>query len=123
MGINYQFTVEENILVVNACGVGDKLEEVKDFILAIVQKALEQNCNRVLCLEKDLEYKMGFMDLFQSAVFVATLNIPVVGASLAIVCDEKYYNDLAFWENVVVNRGLIMRAFTDPEKAREWLKK
>jgi hypothetical protein len=123
MGINYQFAVEDNLLVVNACGVGDKLEEVKGFILSIVQTALEQNCSRVLCLEKDLEYKMGFIDLFKSAVFVATLNIPIAGGSLAIVCDEKYYNDLAFWENVVVNRGLIMRAFTDSAEAREWLKK
>ncbi len=120
MAIAYKFIFENNILIVNTSGVDESLEEVQQYGLAVIEKAVEHNCRNVLCLETDLEYRLGGFDIFQSAEYIAT-NAPNV-ARVAIVCNPRFADDLAFWETVAVNRGLMMRAFQKDEEALQWLK-
>lgn len=119
MAISYNFSVENNILVVNTSGADENLEEVQQYGMAVIEKAVEQNCKNVLCLETNLEYRLGGFDIFKSAEYIA-VSAPNV-ARVAIVCNPRYADDLAFWETVAVNRGLMARAFQNQADALKWI--
>jgi hypothetical protein len=120
MAISYRFAVEGNLLIVNASGVDESLEEVQQYGMAVIGKAIEEDCRHVLCIETDLEYRLGTMDLFKSAEFIAA-NAPHV-ARVVIVCNDQFTDDLSFWETVAANRGLLIRAFQNQADALQWLK-
>lgn len=120
MAIQYTLIAEEGrLLLVKASGFDESLEEVKQYGLAIVQICKAENYTRVLCDERDLEYRLGTLDTFESAEFLAR-QAPRL-AKIAIVCNEKFTADGHFWETVAVNRGLTVRFFKDMESARQWL--
>jgi len=73
----------------------------------------------VFCDETALEYRLGTFDTYQAAEFIAE-NVPAL-AKVALVCNAKFMSDASFFEDVVVNRGLTLRFFTDPEVAMRWL--
>lgn len=119
MAISCRFSVEGNLLVVNTSGVDESLEEVQQYGMAVIEKAIEQNCRQVLCVETDLEYRLGAIDLFKSAEYIAA-NAPHV-ARVAIVCGDQFAGDISFWETVAVNRGLMVRAFQNKSDALQWI--
>jgi len=81
--------------------------------------AVEANVTRVLCDEKDLAYTIGTLDTFKAAEHIAK-KAPKV-ARIAFVCHPRYVEDGQFWETVAVNRGLVVRMFTEVEEAEDWL--
>jgi hypothetical protein len=121
MAITYSMTTEENLLVVTASGFDESLEDVQQYGMAVVNACKEANMPNVLCNEINLEYRLGTLDTFKSAEFLAS-QAPRVG-KVAIVCNEKFIADAKFWETVAVNRGLAVRAFKDLASARHWLSK
>ena len=119
MAISYSMSVNVDLLTVKAEGVDDSLEEVREYGKAIVEACRANRCVRVLCDETDLEYRLGTMDTFESAAFIAE-HAPHV-ARVAIVCGPDQFADASFWETVAVNRGLTVRAFEDVDAAEAWL--
>ena len=119
MSIQYSMTAKENLLLVEASGFDESLEEVEQYGMAIIRACQENKCTRVLCDELALEYRLSTFDTFESASFIAR-HAPHVG-SIAIVCNETFIKDAQFWETVAVNRGLTVRAFKELEQARQWL--
>jgi len=120
MAIEYTLTTEENLLVVEASGFDENLDDVLQYGMAIVDACKAGNYSLVLCNELNLEYRLGTLDTFKSAEFLAR-QTPKLGKA-AIVCNEKFINDARFWETVAVNRGLTVRIFKDVDSARKWLK-
>jgi hypothetical protein len=110
---------EDNLLVVNASGFDESLEEVEQYGLAIVNACKAGNYTRVLCNEFELEYRLSTLDTFKSAEFIVAQAARV--GRVAIVCNEKFIEDAKFWETVAVNRGLTVRVFKSTEAARKWL--
>jgi hypothetical protein len=47
-------------------------------------------------------------------------HVPAV-AKVAVTCNPAFLPEASFFEDVVVNRGLSLRVFTDIETARTWL--
>jgi hypothetical protein len=119
MAITFEMRAENSILFVTAKGIDDSIEEVKAFGAAIIRSAIEHQCTKILSDERELEYRLGALDNFESAQFIAEFA-PKVG-KVAIVCDQKYLEDGEFWQNVASNRGLMAGAFTDYDKAMAWL--
>lgn len=119
MAINYTFKIEKDLLLVKTSGFDESPEEVVRYGLAVIKACAEGNFSAVLCDEVDLEYRIGTVDLFESAKQLA-LHAPHLGKA-AVVCHERFSEDARFWETVVVNRGLTARTFTDIEQARQWL--
>lgn len=87
--------------------------------MAIMQACAESGVTRVLCDERDLEYRLGTMDTYRAARLMAS-RAPRV-ARVAIVCGPSQAADAHFWETVAVNRGLTAAAFADLAAARRWL--
>jgi hypothetical protein len=119
MAIYYTFKDDLDLLLVETSGFDESLEEVEGYGLAVVQCCMERKYSRVLCDERNLEYRLGTLDTFASAEFMSR-QVPKL-AKIAIVCNEKFIVDGHFWETVAVNRGLTVRVFKDMESARQWL--
>jgi hypothetical protein len=111
--------VEETLLKVTASGKDDSVQEVKQYGMAIIEKAVAHGITRILCDETDLEYTLSGLSTFDAASFIAEVA-PRVGR-VAIVINPKNAEIGRFWENVAVNRGLQVRLMTDRERALAWL--
>jgi hypothetical protein len=119
MSIQYSLKPEGDLLTVKTRGFDENLQEVEQYGLAVLEACKEGSYSRVLCDETELEYRLGTLDTYQSAVFLANHAPRLIKA--AIVCNEKFVKDAQFWETVAVNRGLTVRVFKGIGSAREWL--
>jgi hypothetical protein len=119
MSIQYQFRQEGGVLRVVASGVDDDFDEVTAYGQAVLQAAIEADCDRVLCDERELTYALDAFDTFKSAEMIA-MAVPMPGR-LAIVCGPDSLPDAEYWETVAVNRGLAVRVYAEVEPALAWL--
>ena len=120
MAIQHSVELKDNILYVKASGRDDDINDVIQYGEALIKAAVEMGATYVLCDETELEYAIGTLDTFQAAEYIAKAA-PRVGR-IAIVCHPRYAKDGKFWETVAVNRGLLVRMFTDTGEAEGWLK-
>ena len=120
MAITFSTRMEDGILAIESSGFDESLKEVQDYGMAVYQAAILNKCNRILCDETKLEYRLNTLDTFKSAEYISE-SVPAV-ARVALVCRPENINDASFWETVAVNRGLQVRIFTDREKAHKWIK-
>jgi hypothetical protein len=119
MSIQYTTRVDGEILFVYASGFDESLDDVQGYGLGIISASEGSGVTRVFCDETALEYRLGTIDTFQAGEFISN-NVPAV-AKVAIVCNPGFISDASFFEDVVVNRGLTLRVFTDSEVAMHWL--
>lgn len=119
MAIEFTSEIIDDLLVITTSGVDETLQDVQNYAGAIIETGLKSGCEKLLLDEKNLIYKLGTTDTFQLADFAAT-HAPRIGR-IAIVCNADNFDDARFYENVVNNRGLIVKFFLDIEAAREWL--
>lgn len=119
MAIIYNFKARGNLLTVKASGSDDDLDEVKQYGMAVVEAAMKAATPRILCDERELEYQLGTAETHECAEFVAS-NAPHI-ARIALVTQPGQRKNIAFWENVMVKRGMTVRVFTNLEDAEAWL--
>ena len=119
MAIHYSFFPEEGFLRVKATGRDENLNEVIEYGMAIINKALEINATRILCNEVELEYELSTVSTFTAGKFISE-HAPKV-AKVAVVCNIRFLPDARFWEDVTHNRGLQTGVFTDIAEAEAWL--
>lgn len=119
MAIDFVANVDGNTLLVKASGFDESLDQVLQYGLAIIGECQRSGVSRVLCDERDLEYRLNTLDIYESAAFIAD-HAPGV-ARVAIACNPRDIDDGRFWETVAANRGLTVRVFKDIESARSWL--
>jgi len=119
MPIHYTITVADNTLLVTASGFDESLAQVQQYGMAIIDACKQSGATRILCNEVDLEYRLDTVDTFRAAEFIAA-NAPRVGR-IALVCNPRHLVDARFFEDVAVNRGLLVRVFKDLDVARHWL--
>lgn len=119
MAIQFTIEVDDDLLVVRASGFDGGPSEVEAYGVAVIQAAVVNGTRRVLCVESDLEYRLGTMDTFDVASTIAE-RAPHV-ARVAVVCAPEGLSDARFWEDVTRNRGLEAAVFGDEAEARRWL--
>ena len=119
MAIHHDLTVKGDTLEARAWGFDESLEDVQSYGLAIIQACREQGVTRVLCDERELEYRLNTFEHYEAAEFIAQ-QVPAV-AKAAIVCNPQSLPAADLYEDVAVNRGLMLRIFTDIDQAWAWL--
>lgn len=119
MAIHSTFHIANDLLTVTASGFDESVEEVMAYGMAVVQTAIESDTRHILVDETGLEYRISTGDTYAAAAAIANAAPRV--ARIALVPRAEDYQDAAFWETVVVNRGLTARVFRDVESARAWL--
>lgn len=119
MGIHYSAKVDGDVLVVTATGFDESADEVRQYGLWVIGEGKRTGVARILCDERELEYRLSTLDTYATAAFIAA-EAPRL-ARVAIVCSPRSMDDARFFENVAVNRGLTVRAFEDIAEARAWV--
>ncbi len=119
MAIECDIQVKEGYLHVHAWGQGDSMEEVQQYGLKVVEAAAAAGIAQALCDEREVEYHVGELEMYECARLMAEVSPP--GGKAAIVYDAAHLEIGQFWETVAVNRGLTVRAFTNIEDAENWL--
>lgn len=119
VAIDFRIWAEGETLVAHASGFDESLAEVEAYGMAIIEAAVSGSFTRVVCDERDLEYRLKAVDTFKAAEFIAEYAPRV--AKVAIVCNPKGLGDARFWETVAVNRGATVRVFRERSFADRWL--
>lgn len=119
MAIEYEIQVQGDLLYVVASGFDENLEEVQAYGQAVIDACLEHQCRRILTDERRLRYELSTLETYELVKYYEKHTSMVV--RVAIVCHPEYFEDAYFWETASQNRGLFFRAFSEMEKAREWL--
>lgn len=119
MSIEFEFTATDGVLYGRASGRDESLDDVRRYGLAVIEHAVAAQARLILLDERYLDYDLGMLDTYESACFMAE-TAPAV-ARVAIACAPSEKPEVDFWETVAVNRGLLVRFFTDLEEAAAWL--
>lgn len=120
MAIAYSFHPEKNYLLVTASGFDESLEDTIGYGMAVLEACLEHQCTRVLCDERDLEYRLSTIDTFQLAEAAVQAAPKLV--RIAIATGPDNLEDASFYETVAKNRGLSVKVFQELVEARDWVR-
>jgi hypothetical protein len=112
---------KENDYVVASCEGVLNIEAMSEIARKIVEKAKEHGCKKLLNDLRKVKLEVDTMEIFKSP---DTLQEQGIDRNMmrAVVVDEKHEGDFHFFETVAVNRGHLMRVFTDYNSAITWLK-
>ncbi len=120
MAITYEIYPQEDLLLVVAKGEDDSINDVIAYTDSVIHAALKHNLRSIVCDETQLVYKLGVLDNYQLAEYLAKQVDKVV--RVAIVTNPKNLKSASFYETAVNNRGISIRFFKDMEPARNWVK-
>jgi hypothetical protein len=120
MAITFTYKVENKVLKVFTQGKDDSLQDTKKYGKEVLGLSIKNECNKILCDERNLEYNLSVMDTFSLAE-IASIKARGL-CRIAIVCQEKYLDNGKFFETVSSNRGLIVLVTAELDQANEWLK-
>lgn len=119
MAISFKHYSENSTLYVTTTGFDESIEDTQKFITDILTICQSQEIHKVLSDERDLVYNLSVINTYQLAEFTAK-NAPKI-AKIALVTTKEQMKDAQFWEDVVFNRGLSVRVFTDYDQANSWI--
>jgi len=119
MAIQYEMQINDNVLTVIAAGFDETLQQTFEYSHAVIQTAVEHGCTRILCDERNLEYRLSTIDTFELAKQVTHVAPKV--AKIALVCNPMSFADGQFFETVAFNRGLSVQVFKNVADAQNWL--
>lgn len=119
MAITFHAEIKDLLLVIEASGCDENLQQVIDYGCSVIDLAVNHGSRYILCDERNIEYALDTCDTFLLAQKIAECAQKIF--RVAIVCGPKFLEDGKFWETVAVNRFLEVRVDTDMERAKEWL--
>ncbi len=119
MAIKFSSDFSDGILSIVTEGFDEGFEDARSYSKSVMNKAKEYNCLKVICDERNLEYRLSMVETFKLAEFLAE-SVPF-DARIAIIADVKFKDVIEFWETVSVNRGVSVKAFHDLDSAKKWI--
>lgn len=119
MAIEYTIERSGDVVIVEARGFDEGLEEVLDYNRAIKERAEALGCKKILSIESELEYRLSIVETYELAEQLSDMARGF--KKIAIVTGEDNQDAAQFWEDVATNRGIVVRVFYRLEEAEEWL--
>lgn len=110
---------KKDILVVKSKGYDEGLSEVINYNQVVKAEADRQKCDKILCDERALEYRLSITETYELANHLS--EIVKSFNKIAIVTNKNNQETAEFWETVAINRGVVVKAFFDFIEARRWL--
>ena len=126
MSMQLEMRPESGVLNVDATGQFS-LNEAKRTFLEMLEAVALHKTGRVLFDGRKLLGKPESLERFYYGEFAAksVRDFAARGVSggtrFAYVLSEPVLDPKRFGENVAVNRGMLVKAFDNPEEARQWL--
>jgi hypothetical protein len=97
----------------------ERLHKGQNLFQPLVDACATHKCDKALIDARDLQVNMDTLEMFQAGEDV--VSVTSKGLRTAILAREDMLD--RFFEDVAVNRGAIVKVFTDLETARDWLEK
>lgn len=119
MAIRYETMCDNGVLRVTTRGNDDGLGAVIAYADGVAASAKRCGCTKILCDERELTYALTTMETFLAAEAASSYRTQEI--KVAIVCSPEYREEAAFFENVAMNRGMLLKATTDITEAERWL--
>ena len=120
MSIEYSTENKEQYLLIRSHGKSANLDVVSNYSREIAECCKKQGYSNMLVDERDREYLLEeVLDLYKIANFFRTLDISDL--RIAIICQEKYLEQVRFLEITAQNRGMNIKFFLDTDSAERWL--
>lgn len=119
MAINTQFHTQGNVLIATSSGFDEGLNEAIHYNDLVLKQAISNDCAKVVCDERTLEYRLSLIDTYTLGKHMAE-RIHFI-RHIAIVSDKRHDEIVMFWENVTTNRGVSAKVFFKVEDALSWM--
>lgn len=119
MSIEYSCILENKMLRVTAKGRGFSLREVKRYARTIITTAVRKKAESLLVDERELNHDLSVVDTYKLGESVSRFA-PRIGKAALVISPEDMETE-AFYETVLLNRGLSIKVTTDIAEAEEWL--
>jgi len=115
------FRLEDGVLYVSVSGEfpKERLHKGENLFKPLADACETYGCDKALIDARGLQVNMGTLGLLQAGEDVAAMTRS--GLHVAILSREDMID--RFFEDVALNRGGVVRVFTELESAREWLKR
>ncbi len=121
----YELSIEtkDNVLWVKATGTRS-YRTILSMSQDILKACLEKNVKKVMIDVLALEGRLSVSDAFEvtDKYFPKIRNRSVI-THCALVDQKEFEPSYKFFENLAVNRGFLLRIFSDTDEAITWLKK
>jgi len=95
------------------------LREEQNVFVALIEACDENHCRKAVIDARDLEVDFNTLEYFRAGVDASDLHR--YGLRLALVAREEMIS--SFFDDVIHNRGVAVRVFTDLDTAGSWLDK
>mgnify|MGYP006307098779 CR=1 FL=1 len=119
MAIKYRIIPRRNYLHVKASGVDESLEEVARYAQAVIRYAERYRSARILCDERELEYRNSTFDSYQMAESLSNASPTIRKAST--VCKSGALQPEILQRPMFLKRGVQLKVTTDMDEAINWL--
>ncbi len=110
---------KKDILVVKTKGYDENLAEVRNYNEVVKAEAERLKCDKVLCDERELEYRLSIPETYELANSLSEAIKDF--KKIAIVTNKGNQEAAEFWETVAINRGVVAQVFYDFIEAKKWL--
>ncbi len=121
MSLEYSFSIDGNVLLVETKGFDDGVDEAVSYGEAILNYCLDNQCRQVLMDETAMSASLDEVSQYQMVQRLLT-QVPYE-MDVAIVANADNQEETAFGVMVAKNRGIHIRIFGSVKHAREWLEK
>jgi len=120
MSIEYSIENKDNYLLIKSRGESADLDVVSNYSREITEHCRKQGYSNMLVDERNREYLLAeVLDLYKIANFFRSLEISDL--RIAVICQEKYLEQVRFLEITAQNRGLNIKFFLNTDSAERWL--
>lgn len=119
MAIEYTFEITESLLKVKTKGFDESFEDAVKYGAGIVNIAIENNCDKILCDEINLDYRLTIPETYNLVLELSHLASPEFKIAIVSTMVNKYAGK--FFILTAGNRGANIDFFTDIKTAEKWL--
>jgi hypothetical protein len=114
-----EYLTDEDILYVKSKGTIDTIS-ANHMVKAIADAAIEHKCLTHLVDHRDTTFAFKLVDYYDRPTINEKLGVSRRFKTAMVF--KQLTDDTRFMEAVFINRGYLLRHFTDIEKAKSWLK-
>ncbi len=123
--MSHTVTYNSELHIVESKLQGDMtLGEVKEIVTKIAKMSKEKDCRLIFADFREVTRKLSILQIYELPEHIkkifTSFGINVLLYKRAHVVAEDF-DDYAFHETVMVNRGQNEKVFTDIDKAKKWL--
>jgi hypothetical protein len=120
-GSGFELGIESDIIVVGHVGALT-VQEIEASRRAVAEVAAERHITRILLDLSRATSGLTPAEIFELCVSQGFVLPPGVRVAVVYRLDQFPVEDARFAEDVSLNRGTTLRAFTDRDAAQQWLR-